>query len=101
MAHIRLNNGTTQSLSHEKAVVIWNILQGNQEPTEEQDKFCSKVHAVYLNYLNKDCPVDYIQYHREAIRQQIQHTYQSDFNGRPTRPEPSNKRVIELKRMVG
>lgn len=60
MAIVKLVDGQTISLPHEKALVMWQVLIGEIEPTNEQQAFCSKIDRIYLNrykapesYLNR------------------------------------------------
>lgn len=100
MAHVLLVNGSSASIPHEKAKVIWEVLQGNIEPTPEQEKFCNNVKAIYLNWLNEDTPLSYIQANSRRIKLDILERYQVDQYGKPTRPEPGNKRIIELTKLL-
>lgn len=65
MAVIKLIDGRTVTLPHEKAVVIWQVLTGEIEPTKEQEKFCSTVDRVYLNRYK--APESYLNRYRSTL----------------------------------
>ncbi len=66
MAIIKLTNGNQLTMSHERAVIIWQVLNGEIEGSEEQVTFCSKVERVFLNRYK--APQSYLKRYAELIR---------------------------------
>jgi hypothetical protein len=58
-----------KTITHEQGLEIWCILSGKKKPTDEQEKFCSKIDGVYLNYTKKDVQQDYIDQHIDNLKQ--------------------------------
>lgn len=46
----------------EQAKVIWQILNGEIQGTEQQQKYCLHVKSVYLNRYSKNTPKSYKDY---------------------------------------
>ena len=59
MAYIRYINGKGGVINKDKALAIWNVLQGNAVPTPAQEKFCLTVKKIYLNKYT--APDDYLK----------------------------------------
>lgn len=87
MAHIELVDGKKRSITPEQGVVIWNILQGRNDPTQEQERFISNIRKVYLNW--RKAPDDYIEQNFDYIKPMAMADWVTDRSGSPIRP--SNK----------
>lgn len=66
MAVVKLSDGNQLTMSHERALVIWQVLNGEIEGSEEQITFCSKVAKVYLNRYK--APDSYLSHYAEIFR---------------------------------
>lgn len=59
MAFVRFIDGRTTVLPAEKALAVWEVLNGRREPeNDRQAMFCSRVQRLYLNRNN--APQDYL-----------------------------------------
>lgn len=90
MAYIIMNNGKGVTLTNERGLAIWSVLNGKQDPTPEQESFCANVKKVYLNWRSKETPDDYIAINEDLIKSVTTLT-----------PEPSDKRGWYLKNKFG
>lgn len=66
MAVVKLFNGDQLTMSHERALTIWQVLNGELDGTDEQKEFCSKVEKVYLNRYK--APDSYLHHYAEIFR---------------------------------
>lgn len=66
MAVVKLTDGKKLIMPHEKAVVIWQVLNGEIDGTEEQVNFCTKVERVFLSRYK--APASYLRHYAELIR---------------------------------
>ncbi len=67
MALIRFTNQTIKPLPHDKALAIWNVLNGTVEPTEEQAAFIATVERVYLDW--RKAPADYLEKYADTLNE--------------------------------
>lgn len=66
MAIIKFINGSTKILAKDKALEIWKVLNGEAEPTKEQEKFCATVRRIYLN--RHKAPQSYLDTYQDVLR---------------------------------
>lgn len=67
MAVIKFSENKRQIISHEIAVDIWLILNGEKKGTKEQQKYCENIDKVWLNWRQPDCPESYIVANRDLL----------------------------------
>jgi len=72
MALCKLASGQGIELTAEKGLAIWQVLQGQVEPTPEQEAFCMKVTKIYLNWHN--APLDYLLDRLSILREMCKGT---------------------------
>lgn len=75
MALVKFFDGRGVELSAEKGLAIWQVLNGQLEPTHEQEKFCEKVLKIYLNWRN--APDDYVLDRLPVLRSMYKATPQA------------------------
>jgi len=83
MALIRFHDGTSQQVSATTGKRIWEVLQGEVEPTEREVLVVERVARVYLSWHN--APVSYVEAHLSVIAGQVVNLWmvesQSGLNG--------------------
>lgn len=67
MAIVKLSDGSQRILNNEQATALWQVLNGEVEPTKEQEAFAARVDKIYLN--RHKAPKSYIDAHFDIIRQ--------------------------------
>jgi hypothetical protein len=60
MAYIRFNTGKTGTVSHDKGIAIWQVLNGEVEPENDaQAQFIASIQNIYLDRHN--APESYLK----------------------------------------
>lgn len=67
MAIAHLTNGKKMYLPPDKALNLWRILNGEVEPTKEQEAFATRVEKLYLN--RHTAPQSYLDKHHDILKQ--------------------------------
>lgn len=99
MAYIVFNDRKTDQVDAAKGLHVWQVLNGYAEPDDPNDeKYCSRVRKIYLNYRN--APDDYIKERFDIIAPMVIGKWMVDSRpigngqhtsmGIPTRPQPND-----------
>jgi hypothetical protein len=99
MAQIVFSNGKNANVSAEKGRAIWNVLTGKAEGDAAQQKFALTVKKIYLNWRN--APDDYLLQNKDIIAPMVMSNWMVTPQGKPTRPEPTDKDTIRVSRILG
>lgn len=82
-AFLWMNNGKSHAIEPDKAVDIWNVLQGHIEPTEEQASFLINVKDVFIPPSHQDKATGYKQAHKLTPDSQDSNPYSNPYSDRP------------------
>lgn len=85
MAVIRLTNEQQVTVSREKAVEVWEVLNGEKDGTPEQEEFCSKIKKIHFNWRN--APDSWVMQNLQFVKEELKHDWYVDGQGIPTRPQ--------------
>lgn len=85
MAILKLSNGKDKTISLEQSHEIWSILNGEKEPTKEQEEYCSNIDKIYLNW--RKAPDSYIRDRFDIIAGMHMAEWAVDNQGTTVRPE--------------
>lgn len=92
MAMIVFTDGKKQLVKHDVAVAIWEILNDEVEPSEDQAVYCEKVADIYLNPY--EAPDSYVQRHFEQCVESALKSWVADSRGNPLKPDPTDKQAV-------
>ena len=87
MAVIHFNNGEKKIITREQGKVIWEVLNGDVEPTAEQEEYCLRIKNFYMGWRN--APDSYIEANKDVIFPMAIREWMVSRDGIPSRPEDS------------
>lgn len=95
MAYLALDNGQKRSIPRDEALKIWGVLNGGVDPTPEQEKFCSHIKDIWLNW--RKAPDSYIAQRLDRISQLHLNGWLVDCDGVPVKPGDDSSWVFAKK----
>lgn len=95
MALLEFVDGRRELVSAQVGVNVWECLNGDIDPDEDQEEFLSKVKRVWLNW--RTAPDSYIAQNTEAVLlAHLRLEWMVDRNGELTRPEAGDSEAWEF-----
>lgn len=85
MAYIKLTTGQGIGVTKEQGREVWSVMQGDKEPSPEQEKFMRQVVDIRLSFNN--APDSYISQHLEEYREWCMRDWRVGYDGKPSKPQ--------------
>ncbi len=95
MSRLVFKDGRSMPLTKEQGHEVWAILQGEQEPNEEQEKFMGNIQKIFLNFGN--APDSYLKENLTLFIAWCKRDWLVDYSGNTTRPQTAEQWSVARK----